>query len=68
MSRQQLLDAVAATTNKFKDRPVPRPPYWSGYRLVPERIEFWKEQPDRLHERDVYTRQTDGWKLAILAP
>jgi pyridoxamine 5'-phosphate oxidase len=35
---------------------------------VPERIEFWKEQPDRLHERDVYTRQTDGWSLALLAP
>jgi pyridoxamine 5'-phosphate oxidase len=67
-SRQQLLDAVAATTEKFKDRPVPRPPYWSGYRLVPERIEFWKEQPDRLHEREVYTRQTDGWKLILLAP
>ena len=67
-SRQQLLDAVAAMTDKFKDRPVPRPPSWSGYRLVPERIEFWKEQPDRLHEREVYTRQTDGWKFTLLAP
>jgi len=67
-SRQQLLDAVAAITEKFKDRPVPRPPYWSGYRLVPERIEYWKEQPNRLHEREVYTRQTDGWKYTLLAP
>jgi len=67
-SRQQLLDAVAAITEKFKDRPVPRPPYWSGYRLVPERIEYWKEQPNRLHEREVYTRQTDGWKFTLLAP
>ena len=67
-SRQQLLDAVNATIAKFKDLPVPRPPFWSGYRLVPERIEFWKEQPDRLHEREVYTRQTDGWKIALLAP
>jgi pyridoxamine 5'-phosphate oxidase len=67
-SRQQLLDAVAAMTEKFKDQRVPRPPYWSGYRLRPDRIEFWKEQPDRLHERDVYTRQTDGWKFALLAP
>jgi pyridoxamine 5'-phosphate oxidase len=67
-SRQQLLDNVAAMTDKFKDQPVPRPPYWSGYRLVPERIEFWKEQPNRLHEREVYTRQTDGWKYTLLAP
>jgi pyridoxamine 5'-phosphate oxidase len=67
-SRQQLLDNVAAMTDKFKDRPVPRPPDWSGYRLAPERIEFWKEQPNRLHEREVYTRQTDGWKYTLVAP
>jgi len=67
-SRQELLDAVAAMTDKFKNQAVPRPPYWSGYRLLPERIEFWKEQPDRLHEREVYTRRGDGWKFALLAP
>jgi pyridoxamine 5'-phosphate oxidase len=47
---------------------VPRPRYWSGYRLLPERIEFWREQPDRLHERELYTRHKDGWKLTLLAP
>src|SRR5512143_2358723 len=67
-SRQELLDAVAATTEKFQDRPVPRPPYWSGYRLVPERIEFWLEQPNRLHERELYTHQAGGWKFTLLAP
>jgi len=67
-SRQELLDLVAAMTDKFKDQPVPRPPYWSGYRLLPERIEFWKEQPDRLHEREVYTRHGDGWNFTLLAP
>ena len=67
-SRQQLLDAVAAMTDKFKDQPVPRPPDWSGYRLVPERIEFWKEQPNRLHEREVYIRQNDDWRFTLLAP
>jgi pyridoxamine 5'-phosphate oxidase len=67
-SREELLAAVASFAAKYKDRPVPRPPYWSGYRLVPERIEFWKEQPDRLHEREVYTRQPDGWKITLLAP
>jgi len=67
-SRQELLDAVAAISEKFKDQPVPRPPYWSGYRLVPERIEFWKEKPNRLHEREVYTRQAEEWKFSLLAP
>ena len=67
-SRQQLLDAVIAMTDKFKDQPVPRPSYWSGYRLVPEGIEFWKEQPNRLHEREVYTRQAGDWKFTLLAP
>ncbi len=67
-SRQELLDRVAAITEKFKGRPVPRPTYWSGYRLVPERIEFWREQPDRLHEREVYTRQGADWKYTLLAP
>jgi pyridoxamine 5'-phosphate oxidase len=67
-SRQQLLDAVIAMTDKFKDQPVPRPSYWSGYRLVPERIEFWKEQANRLHEREVYTRQAGDWKFTLLAP
>jgi len=67
-SRQELLDSVAAITEKFKDRPVPRPSYWSGYRLVSERIEFWKEQPNRLHEREVYTRQAGDWKFTLLAP
>jgi len=67
-SRQELLDAVAAMTDRFNGQPVPRPPHWSGYRLVPERIEFWQGQPDRLHEREVYTRQANDWTFTILAP
>ncbi|MGE5218101.1 MAG: pyridoxamine 5'-phosphate oxidase [Chloroflexota bacterium] len=67
-SRQELLGMVADLTARYEDQPVPRPPHWSGYRLVPERIEFWKEQPDRLHEREVYTRQPSGWKITLLAP
>ena len=67
-SRDELLAAVELYNAKFKDRPVTRPPYWSGYRLVPERIEFWQEQPDRLHEREVYTLEPDGWKVTLLAP
>lgn len=67
-SRAGLIAAVEKLDAKYQDQPVPRPPYWSGYRLVPERIEFWKEHPDRLHEREVYTRQASGWKITLLAP
>jgi pyridoxamine 5'-phosphate oxidase len=67
-SRAELMSVVAAFTAKYKEQPVPRPPHWTGYRLAPERIEFWMEQPDRLHERRVYTRERDGWKVALLAP
>jgi pyridoxamine 5'-phosphate oxidase len=67
-SRDELVAAVAAVTARYKDRAVPRPPHWSGYRLVPERIEFWKEHPDRLHERHVYVREGNGWNTALLAP
>jgi pyridoxamine 5'-phosphate oxidase len=67
-SRADLTAAVEKLEAKYRDQPVPRPPFWSGYRLVAQRIEFWKEQPDRLHERDVYTRQADGWKITLVAP
>lgn len=67
-SRAELMSVVAAFTAKYKQQPVPRPPHWTGYRLAPERIDFWMEQPDRLHERCVYTRERDGWKVALLAP
>ena len=67
-SRDVLLGAAALLTAQYEGRAIPRPPYWSGYRLVPERFEFWKEQADRLHEREVYTRQANGWKISLLAP
>ena len=67
-SRDELIAAAASLTADYRDRTVPRPPHWSGYRLLPERIEFWREQPDRLHERELYTRHENGWKLTLLAP
>lgn len=45
-----------------------RPPYWGGFVLVPETVEFWESRPNRLHERLRYTREGDGWELERLAP
>jgi pyridoxamine 5'-phosphate oxidase len=53
---------------RFEQSEVPLPPYWGGYRLVPERIEFWQGRPNRLHDRLRYTRAKQGWTLERLAP
>jgi pyridoxamine 5'-phosphate oxidase len=53
---------------EFEGRAVPRPPHWSGFRVHPERIEFWKGKPNRLHERHLYTRAGNRWKIETLYP
>ena len=53
---------------KFEDSDVPRPEFWSGFRVVPEVIEFWKDQPFRLHDRSVYRRSGNGWTMDSLYP
>ena len=60
---------VAKYTAKFNVGTVPRPEFWSGFRLVPDRIEFWKEEAFRLHDRTVYARSGDGtWTTEKLFP
>lgn len=53
---------------KFEGLTVPRPPHWSGFRLVPDTIEFWKGRASRLHERQLFTRDGDGWRVQLLYP
>jgi pyridoxamine 5'-phosphate oxidase len=53
---------------RFAGGPVPRPPHWSGFRLAPERMEFWHNMPSRLHDRAVYLRDGDGWRTELLYP
>jgi len=61
-------DRVAEYEKKFAGRGIPRPDFWSGFRVAAERIEFWKNKPNRLHERHLYTRDGDGWRIETLYP
>jgi pyridoxamine 5'-phosphate oxidase len=59
---------VSKYETEFEGKAVPRPPHWSGFRVQPERIEFWKGKPNRLHERHLYTRAGNRWKIESLYP
>jgi pyridoxamine 5'-phosphate oxidase len=67
-SRAVLEARVAAVAAEFPGDTVPRPPHWSGFRVVPQRIEFWQEQPYRLHDRIVFERDSAGWNRTRLFP
>jgi pyridoxamine 5'-phosphate oxidase len=59
---------VAEFTAKFGISEIQRPPHWSGYRIAPERIEFWREGRFRLHEREVFIRDGENWRIERLFP
>ena len=67
-SREQLERKVAEYEARYSGDDVPRPPYWGGYRLRPERIEFWQGRANRLHDRFRFTRTGDTWSVERLAP
>ena len=68
-NRQELEESFAHFTKEFEGKEVSLPPYWGGYRLVPNTIEFWLNQRNRMHDRLRYTRQNSGqWLLQRLSP
>lgn len=67
-SRMELEASVTRLRAEFENREIPRPARWGGYRVIPDRIEFWQGQPNRLHDRLNYIRDGRGWRVERLAP
>ena len=67
-SRSTFEGRYQALVEQYESRDVPRPPHWWGYRVAPERIEFWIDRAHRLHERRLFTRSGGGWREELLYP
>jgi pyridoxamine 5'-phosphate oxidase len=69
LDRRETLEArFAEVAKRFEGRPVPRPPHWSGFRLVPKSIEFWSDGEHRLHHRRLFVRDGEDWNEGLLYP
>jgi pyridoxamine 5'-phosphate oxidase len=67
-SREAFEARYEAMRARFEGGEVPRPPHWGGYRVTPERIEFWQDRAHRLHERRLFVREGEGWREGLLYP
>jgi pyridoxamine 5'-phosphate oxidase len=67
-SREELERRIRETEDRFAGADIPRPDFWSGFRLIPHRIEFWYGRASRLHEREVFLRAAGGWRMESLYP
>ena len=67
-SRAMLQGRVAEMEAKYPGEAIPRPPHWSGFRLVPAAFEFWQDMPYRLHDRRIYVWDAAGWTVGALYP
>jgi pyridoxamine 5'-phosphate oxidase len=67
VTRQELEDSTHKVEQQYGENP-PRPGHWGGYRLVPDRFEFWQGRPSRLHDRLVYARDGKNWSMVRIAP
>jgi len=66
--REALERRVGEIETRFKDRPITCPPFWGGFRVKPERVEFWQGRESRLHDRILYTLRDNEWRISRLAP
>jgi pyridoxamine 5'-phosphate oxidase len=66
--RETFEQRFAEAKDRFDGKDVPRPPHWGGYRVIPERVEFWSDRPHRLHERRLFVHDGDGWQEGLLYP
>lgn len=68
-SREYLEKRIKSVEIEFKDKPVPKPPYWGGFKVFPKEFEFWQGRPSRLHDRIVYLKKEgNDWQIERLAP
>lgn len=67
-SRVYLENRLLDLEEKYREKPIPKPPYWGGYKVFPVEFEFWQGRPSRLHDRIYYSKEGEIWKIDRLAP